>query len=506
MAIATKLGVALLVTLASNATLLSLLIREKGTITTNTNTTTTTGDKTHSDNHDHGHTAPASNLQSNRLSQELPNKVRGSATYQEFPEEAARQYQDREPGAKDNPPHRPQGRRRGDQVVTEEIQEEKEDDEFPPRTERSTLKRAETGHHLNDVIATLTEGELEQLDDNTAKILIPALVGLESMVLRELEMLHDVSVRQELRLERLEKSQLQGKEVMEAANIIREEKYLMQRKEQEEALRRQLGAKAPAPQTPQPQPVVNELELGEASAEIIDFENANLSSSASLEKGEGSGSGDEPIVVRDRGSEAAATATTTVNYTESSDSAIINHIYEIYSSLTSMEHQVMELGTSLSTVSSELYRQRSTFVRLEDKVEELRRNQRTLVMRSTMHTFKLSDLEQFKGQAEMLLRAAEGTIGEFDAKLEIFKDRVTEQQDVTQTMRSTFGRLEQTANELRAADAYKAHDIQELKRTAQQFETRLSNLYHSLDRYIGNVRWDVKTYLDHLCSNNNLQC
>ena len=53
------------------------------------------------------------------------------------------------------------------------------------------------------------------------QILVPALVGLESLVLRELERLHDNSVHQELRLERLEKRQLQEKEVMEAANVIR---------------------------------------------------------------------------------------------------------------------------------------------------------------------------------------------------------------------------------------------------------------------------------------------
>ena len=110
------------------------------------------------------------------------------------------------------------------------------------------------------------------------------------------------------------------------------------------------------------------------------------------------------------------------------------------------------------------------------------------------------------GQAEMLLRTAEGAIEQFDSKLEIFKDRVTEQQDEMQSMRSVFSRLEQASNELRTADAYKAHDIQELKRSAQQVEMRLTNLYHSLDQYVGNIRWDVKTYLDHLCANNDLQC
>ena len=110
------------------------------------------------------------------------------------------------------------------------------------------------------------------------------------------------------------------------------------------------------------------------------------------------------------------------------------------------------------------------------------------------------------GQAELLMRTAEGAIEQFDAKLEVFKDRVTEQMDEVQAMRNVFSRLEQSTHELRAADAYKAHDIQELKRSARQVETRLGNLYHSLDRYVGNVRWDVKTYLDHMCASNNLQC
>lgn len=75
-----------------------------------------------------------------------------------------------------------------------------------------------------------------------------------------------------------------------------------------------------------------------------------------------------------------------------------------------------------------------------------------------------------------------------------------------QNMRAIFGRLEQMASELRAADTYKAHDIQELKQSVMQLESRLSHLYHSLDRSVGNLRWDVKTYLDHLCSSNSLQC
>ena len=69
-----------------------------------------------------------------------------------------------------------------------------------------------------------------------------------------------------------------------------------------------------------------------SSAEVIDFDNTSDNSSELVQDDNGSGSGDESLAV--------VTATTTTNYTESSDRAIINHIYEIYSSLTSMEHKV----------------------------------------------------------------------------------------------------------------------------------------------------------------------
>lgn len=53
------------------------------------------------------------------------------------------------------------------------------------------------------------------------QILLPALRGLESIVLRELERLHDVSVNQELRLEKLENSHYQQAEVLAAAELVR---------------------------------------------------------------------------------------------------------------------------------------------------------------------------------------------------------------------------------------------------------------------------------------------
>nr|KAG5712693.1 hypothetical protein BaRGS_029748 [Batillaria attramentaria] len=322
------------------------------------------------------------------------------------------------------------------------------------------------------------------------EVLVPALIGLESLVLRELERLHDVNVNQELRLERLEKRQLQNEELLAAAATVREQE---QQQEQQ-------GKTSAQPHTTVLEgnnPVMQD----ESSAVIEEY-----SADAMLKvEEEGSGSGDEVLSMT-----GLTTPTTTIrranNYTDSPDSAIINHIYEIYSSLTSMEHKVAEIGTSLSVVSSEIYRQRSAFINMEDKLEELRRNQRNLVMRTTVHTFKLSDLEQFKGQAEVLLQTTEGELEQFEGRLEAFKDRVTAQQDEMVDMRNVFGRLEQSATELRAADAYKAHDIQELKRGAMQMEQRLASLYHSLDRYIGNIRYDVRSILDHMCNANNLQC
>lgn len=403
------------------------------------------------------------------------------------------------------------GRRRGD------IKVEQEYAEVPPRAERSTIaSRVDTGHHLADVIASLTEAELSQLPSSTAKILIPALIALESVVLKELERLHDLAVNQDLRLEILEQRQLQEKEILEAANTIREEQYLKQRQEQKDALQKQEGLKTRGSSNTGSQPAgVDVINGGERSVgDVLNLDTVSLNTSLLLAGGEdGSGSGDESLsaavhsaLMTTFDTTTASPATTTANLTRNSDSAIINHIYEIYSSITSMEHKVMELGTSLTHVSSEVYRQRASFVRLEDKVEEIRRDQRNLVMRSTMHGFKITDMEQFKGQAELVLRTAESSLKQFQTKLEAFKDRVTQQQDDMDSIRNTFARLDQSSVELRSADAYKAHDIQELKRGTQQLEGRLSGLYHSLDQYIGNVRWDVKTYLDHLCSNNNLNC
>ena len=111
----------------------------------------------------------------------------------------------------------------------------------------------------------------------------------------------------------------------------REEQYLLQRKQQQEELSRQQPQDSAPPQREKAETPLQAV----SSAETIDFENTTLNSSELVPDDDGSGSGDESLAVV-----GAVVATTTTNYTESPDSAIINHIYEIYSSLTSMEHKV----------------------------------------------------------------------------------------------------------------------------------------------------------------------
>ena len=110
------------------------------------------------------------------------------------------------------------------------------------------------------------------------------------------------------------------------------------------------------------------------------------------------------------------------------------------------------------------------------------------------------------GQADHLLRTAEGTVEKLDAKLEIFMDRVIEQEDEVETMQNVFTRLEQASHELNSADAFKAHDLQELRRGARHLNTRLTRVHQVLDNSLDSIRWDVKTYLENVCSDNYLDC
>ncbi|KAL8619454.1 hypothetical protein ACOMHN_011805 [Nucella lapillus] len=349
-------------------------------------------------------------------------------------------------------------------------------------------RRKDSDYHLQNVIASLTNNELEQLDSGTAEVLIPALRSLESLVLRQLENLHDVTARQERRLQRLEQSKLKRSEVKDAIEVIRQEQ-------------RKLGLlpKEHSPESSASPGIHHSNSSGEADNHLEKLHNS----------GDGSDGGEETIILETTTTVTMTASTMTTarrNTTERSDENIINHIYELYNSLTSMEHKVVEVSNKLTSVGSEVYRERSTFGRLEDNVGEIRRNQKNLLMRSTVQGFKLSDLEQFKGQAEILLGTAEGTIDQFDSKLEVFTDRMMVQEDEVDIMRDVFSRLEQMSHELRSSDSFKAHHMQELKRAYQQVETRLSNIVHSLDQSMGNVRWDIKTSLDNLCTSNDLQC
>lgn len=57
--------------------------------------------------------------------------------------------------------------------------------------------------------------------DHMVQTLVPALVGLESMVLRELERLHAVSLNQELRIEQLETRQLDQQDLLDSLSLAR---------------------------------------------------------------------------------------------------------------------------------------------------------------------------------------------------------------------------------------------------------------------------------------------
>ncbi|XP_076449348.1 uncharacterized protein LOC143285805 [Babylonia areolata] len=367
-------------------------------------------------------------------------------------------------------------------------------------------------HQLSEIIASLTDSELRQLDSATSKILVPALRRLETVVLRELERLHEVNRHQESRLQRLEQGQLQWSEVQEAIQVIREEQRRLQQGPTTLMVTEEPASHTTSLLSAAPSGTQHSNDSSASNKLLVDVEKDDR-----LEQldDDGSGSGEATMKIWKTTVAMTTTTTTTTtttsapsrrNTTMSSDQMIINHIYELYNSLSSMEHKVLELDTRLTTVSSDVFRQRGSFQQVEDKVAENSRHHRSLQMRSTMNGFKLSDLEQFKGKAEVVLGSAEGRVEQLDSLLEVLTDRLMTQGDEVEIMRDVHSRLQQVASELRSADSFKAHDVQELRRLYQQVETRLNNLYHTLEESVGNIRWDVKTYLDHLCTYNNLDC
>ena len=175
MAVATKLGVALLVALASNATLLSMLLTQK---TPKTTTTTTTADAPTTTNYLDDSDVPHDSEKGRKLSQEL--KQRGGGNVVEgYDQEAEHDpasvlgnaFSRRRGGVFPTRVNERGGKADARGAGPGEEEEEGEEEEVPPRSERSTLTRVDTGHHLNDVIASLTDNELEELDPGTAKVI-----------------------------------------------------------------------------------------------------------------------------------------------------------------------------------------------------------------------------------------------------------------------------------------------------------------------------------------------
>ena len=171
MAFATKLGVALFVALASNATLLSMLLAQKNPKTTTTTATTATSNDNNHDDNAYG------SLDGRKRSQQLVHRGggnRGDDSNQEMehaPLSVIRNNFGSKRGVGSPETVDERGRLAGlHGGGLGERRKGEEEEEVPPRSERSTLSRVDTGHHLDDVIATLTDSELEELGPSIAKV------------------------------------------------------------------------------------------------------------------------------------------------------------------------------------------------------------------------------------------------------------------------------------------------------------------------------------------------
>ncbi|KAK6983124.1 hypothetical protein BgiMline_018548 [Biomphalaria glabrata] len=180
--------------------------------------------------------------------------------------------------------------------------------------------------------------------------------------------------------------------------------------------------------------------------------------------------------------------------------------YEIFRQLTGVEQKVLALENYNMMSDSELTRVRSEVIKMDDRVTELDRRNRNLQVRMSMHAVKLSELELFKNKAEATIQTSQDSYGRINTRLEAFKDRLTELRNELRGVTSQFSRHDQIANELRAADSYKAHDIQEIRKNIFGLEGRLTSLYTSLDQNIQMMQADIKSVVDRLCSSKQISC
>ncbi|CAG5121824.1 unnamed protein product [Candidula unifasciata] len=333
-----------------------------------------------------------------------------------------------------------------------------------PSNKTSTVGKASV-HGVHEIFSTFSDSELAKFDPSVYDLLIPALVHFETMAIRELESLRSIVISMDLRLETLENSML---------NFARG--YGME---------------------PQADPTDNKSEP-DISSHILNKKEGFLPATNDSQifevhlDTEGSGDVDREQVPTTRPPQ-----TTTMHNVA---------FYDMYRILSTLEQKVMALENYNVMSDSELTRVRSEVVKMDDKVTELDRRQRNLQIRTSMHTQKITELEVYMSKSELGIHTALDAYGRVNSKLDAFKDKLTELKNDLQAVTGQFGRHDQITNELRAADSYKAHDIQEMRKSVFSIEGRLNGLYRVLDLNLDTVRSDLRAMLDRLCANNKLAC
>uniref|UniRef100_A0A0B7A420 Uncharacterized protein n=1 Tax=Arion vulgaris TaxID=1028688 RepID=A0A0B7A420_9EUPU len=329
----------------------------------------------------------------------------------------------------------------------------------------ATISGGKWGHRVHEIFSTFTDGELGKFDTAVYDILIPALIHFETMIIREFESIHTSIISHDLRLEKLENSVL----IIIKGNNREPQSDTTDNKS--------------VPDSPS--------RISDKKDGIMSTENNSHVIELSFEL---DGSGD---------AEWSSTPTPTTHRTETIQNAAFVDMYHIFGTL---EQKVMSLENYNVMSDSELTRVRSEVVKMDDKVTELDRQQRNLQIRTAMHTQKITELEVYMSKSELSIHTVLDSYGRINSRLDTFRDKLTEFKNDLQAVSIQFGRHDQISNELRAADSYKAHDIQEMRKSVFGIEGRLSGLYRVLDNNLDTVRSDLRAMLDRVCRNNKLAC
>ncbi|CAL1547644.1 unnamed protein product [Lymnaea stagnalis] len=321
-------------------------------------------------------------------------------------------------------------------------------------------------NRINEIFSTFTQVEMAEFPAPVSRVLIPALVQFEGMLIKELERLHAVAVAHDLRLEVLEKAMLTAAEghAEIQADAVDNKSQL----------------------------VSGEQVLGGEQTFVPAGNSSNLIEL--VVPLEGSGEGE------------TSPAGTSTSRSPGVTPWRVPEYYELFRHLSTLEQKVLTLENYNIMSDSELTRVRSEVIKMDDKVTELDRRNRNLQIRMSMHAVKISEMEMFKNKAEMTLQTSQEAYGRVNNRLDAFKERLAGLKTDLRGITSQFTRHDQISSELRAADAYKAHDIQEMRKNIFGIEGRLNNLYSTFDKNVQLVRSDVRGIMERLCSKNKLSC